>query len=131
MDEELTEEDGKDRKDRMGFDVFLEPPRHDQVIYVTESNLLYTYYIPIVLFEYYWRYDRYFFAIFSFLWFVIKVLTFWPHLWYNFGILGTKGVQKDCFKDFFNQSRNIGRSWIFKHFMHRGWFANSPNSWGW
>ena len=40
MDEELTEEDGKDRKDRMGFDVFLEPPRHDQVIYVTESNLL-------------------------------------------------------------------------------------------
>ena len=44
---------GKDTKDRMGFDVFLEPPRHDQVIYVTESNLLYTYYIPIVLFEYY------------------------------------------------------------------------------
>ena len=42
MDEELTEEDGKDRKDR-----------HDQVIYVTESNLLYTYYIPIVLLEYY------------------------------------------------------------------------------
>ena len=51
MDKELTEEDGKDRKDRMGFDVFIEPPRHYQVIYVTESNLLYTYYIPIVLFE--------------------------------------------------------------------------------
>ena len=53
MDEELAEEDGKNRKDRMGFDVFLEPPRHDQVIYLTESNLLYTYYIPIILFEYY------------------------------------------------------------------------------
>ena len=46
MDEELAEEDRKNRKDRMGFDVVLEPPRHDQVIYLTESNLLYTYYIP-------------------------------------------------------------------------------------
>ena len=53
MDEELAEEDRKNRKDRMGFDVVLEPPRHDQVIYLTESNLLYTYYIPIILFEYY------------------------------------------------------------------------------
>ena len=42
MDEELAEEDGKNRKDRLGFDVILEPPRHDQVIYLTESNLLYT-----------------------------------------------------------------------------------------
>ena len=49
MDEELAEEDRKNRKDRMGFDVVLEPPRHDQVIYLTESNLLYTYYIPMIL----------------------------------------------------------------------------------
>ena len=46
MDEELGEEDRKNRKDRMGFDVVLEPPRHDQVIYLTESNLLYIYYWP-------------------------------------------------------------------------------------